>query len=686
MRRITVACAAVNQAPLDWEGNAARLVSALNLAREAAVTVLCLPELAISGYGAEDMFLSPSTARRSLQALSSLLPHTRGLITGLGLPLIIDGDCYNAVAVVSDGQLRGFALKQHLARDGLYYEPRWFRAAKPGWSTPVLIGGQEVPAGDLAFEIRNSRGDFFRLGFEICEDAWASRRPGSRLASVGVHLILNPSASHFAFGRYEVRKRFVQEGSRAFSAAYLYANLLGNEAGRVVYDGSCLIAEGGNLVASGPRFSFNDVSLTTAAVDLDLSVVRRQRSGDAAVLEGVPPGSEGKAPTVVQSPLEWNVAHAPSALTPPAAWEVSRLLREEEFARAQALGLFDYLRKSGALGFVVSLSGGADSSLVACLVRMMVGLSVNELGLSQVIQRMGLKTAARSLEELMPQLLCTVYQSTAQSSQTTRHAAQTLASSLGSQHYEWSVEDLVQGYRQRIEEATGTALSWEHDDLTLQNIQARARAPGVWMLANKRRALLLATSNRSEIAVGYATMDGDTAGGYAPLGGIDKAFIRHWLGVLEREGIALMPPTPALGEVNAQAPTAELRPAALHAGAPQTDEEDLMPYEVLNRIERGMVAEGYDAEEIVRDLQEHFGTRYEISQFRQWVCRFLTLFSRNQWKRERYAPALHVDQYNLDPRSYFRFPILSGGFKEEVDALSRASTAPAVSSLAKAKT
>jgi NAD+ synthase (glutamine-hydrolysing) len=305
---------------------------------------------------------------------------------------------------------------------------------------------------------------------------------------------------------------------------------------------------------------------------------------------------------------------------------------------------------------------------------MMASLSVAELGLPEVIQRLRLKISPRSFDELMPQLLCTVYQSTAQSSHTTRHVAQTLAAWLRSQHYEWSVEEFAEGYRHVVEKATGVALNWEQHDLTLQNIQARARAPGAWMLANQRQALLLATSNRSEIAVGYATMDGDTAGGYAPLAGIDKAFIRSWLTVLEREGIAAMPPVPALAAVNAQAPTAELRPSALQRGGPQTDESDLMPYEVLNRIERGLVAEGYDAEEIVRDLNEHFGARFKASQYQEWVRLFLTLFSRNQWKRERYAPGLHVDRYNLDPRSYFRFPILSGGFKEELEELALSGT------------
>ena len=131
----------------------------------------------------------------------------------------------------------------------------------------------------------------------------------------------------------------------------------------------------------------------------------------------------------------------------------------------------------------------------------------------------------------------------------------------------------------------GRQLSWERDDLALQNIQARARGPSVWLLANIRGALLLATSNRSEAAVGYATMDGDTCGGLSPIAGIDKAFLRRWLVWLEKEGPAEHGPMPALSAVNVQEPTAELRPSQ----AGQTDESDLMPYEVLDVAERAAI-------------------------------------------------------------------------------------------------
>jgi NAD+ synthase (glutamine-hydrolysing) len=207
-------------------------------------------------------------------------------------------------------------------------------------------------------------------------------------------------------------------------------------------------------------------------------------------------------------------------------------------------------------------------------------------------------------------------------------------------------------------------LDWQQDDLALQNIQARVRAPGAWLLTNLHGALLLSSSNRSEAAVGYATMDGDTAGGLSPLGGIDKAYLREWLRWLEQEGLAPIGPLPFLRCVNRQQPTAELRPLA----AAQSDEDDLMPYHVLDAIERAAIREHRWPLEIWQDLQDRFPELQPI-QLAHYIERFFHLWCRNQWKRERLAPSFHLDEENLDPKTWCRFPILSGNFETELEAL-----------------
>jgi NAD+ synthase (glutamine-hydrolysing) len=264
----------------------------------------------------------------------------------------------------------------------------------------------------------------------------------------------------------------------------------------------------------------------------------------------------------------------------------------------------------------------------------------------------------------MRRLLTTVYQSTKNSSETTRSAAESLAIAIGSRHVELDVDSLVEDYKSIVSTALGHTLDWSRDDLALQNIQARVRAPSAWLIANLQGALLLATSNRSEAAVGYATMDGDTAGGLSPIAGIDKAFIRRYLVWLEQEGLAELGPISALSVVNVQAPTAELRPSSQG----QTDEADLMPYELLDVIERKSIADRCSPSDVFAVIRAEF-PEYSESQLLTWLERFYALFCRNQWKRERYAPSFHVDDANLDPKTWCRFPILSGGYARELAEL-----------------
>ncbi|HMJ16455.1 MAG TPA: NAD(+) synthase [Polyangiaceae bacterium] len=656
MKLIKVAAATLNQTPLAWAENTANIVTALRRAREEGVSILCLPELCITGYGCEDAFLSPSVRASALRALATLLPETRGLIVSLGLPILHNNAGYNACCLVQDGRILGFAAKRALAGDGIHYEPRWFKPWPRGERSQVRLDGEHYPIGDIYFDCGG-----VRIGFEICEDAWIAQRPGITLVGEAVDVILNPSASHFAFGKYEIRRRLVLEGSRAFGVSYVYANLLGNEAGRAIYDGDALIASGGELLAVGRRFSFREVELITALIDVDLTRSRR------SALSSFQPDVSGTEDECVLSSYVFpdiEPSVAPVTLSP---WERSGRMKEEEFARALSLGLFDYMRKSRSSGFVVSLSGGADSSAVACLVRLMVEFALADLGSQGVAEKLryvpGLPHAGGAAA-LCRRLLTTVYQATRNSSEVTKDAAKQIAEAIDSRHFELDVEALVQGYVSLISNALGQELGWAEHDVALQNIQARARAPSVWLFANLSNALLLATSNRSEAAVGYATMDGDTAGGLSPIAGIDKAFLRRWLRWLEVEGPLGFGPVPALAAVNQQAPTAELRPQS----AGQTDEDDLMPYDLLDAIERAAIRDKRSPFEVFRLMRVEF-PHIAVEQLLIWIERFFRLWSRNQWKRERYAPSFHVDDANLDPKTWCRWPILSGGFEGELAEL-----------------
>lgn len=607
--KVRIGGACLNQIPMDWSGNLRNIKSAISDARKQGVDILCLPELCISGYGCEDMFHSEWLSQKALKHLLLLVPESKGIAVTVGLPVQFQNKCFNCIAILVDGQIEGIYAKHNLANDGVHYEPRWFNSWPFEETRSLLINGTDIPFGAITCEING-----IRTGFEICEDAWQEDRPACHFADKQIELILNPSASHFAFGKETYRENLVIESSKAFDCVYLYTNLLGNEAGRMIYDGDVLIANRGSLIGHNHRFSFQPFNLLYVDFDFD------QKVGTQNI-------------------------------------KVDRADALYEFGRAVPLALFDYLRKSKSKGFVLSLSGGADSSSIAALVYLMVKQGVEELGFESFCIRIGLAPLP-SIDEIVSKLLITAYQGTKNSSEETFSSAKNLAKSLGATFYHWNIDEEVDSYTHKIEKAIGRKLSWEQDDITLQNIQARTRSPIIWMLANLDRHLLLTTSNRSEGDVGYTTMDGDTSGSISPIAAVDKYFILKWLTYAEKE-LKIH----GLSQVNKLQPTAELRPQDKH----QTDEEDLMPYKVLVEIEREAIRNKKSPTEVYHILSDH----YAQGDLKQWIHKFFRLWAINQWKRERIAPSFHVDDFNVDPRTWCRFPILSSGFSEELAELNQ---------------
>lgn len=613
MPHVNIAGATLNQTPLDWEGNFDTIAQAIQKAKEVQVDVLCFPELSITGYGSEDLFLSYWYPKKALAYLRKILPLTKDITVCLGLPCRIKETLYNCMAILEDEKILGFVPKQFLAIDGVHYECRWFTPWKAGELTHFDVDGSSVPFGDQVFEKKG-----IRYGFEICEDAWrGSQRPGYRLRDRKVDLIFNPSASHFAMGKSEQREILVRESSKSLDAAYFYVNLLGNESGRMIFDGEILFASKGKIVIKNPLLSFQDFQLLPIPFS-------PEKTPDLPVYE-------------------------------------SRHDKNEEFTAAVSLALFDYLRKSRSKGFVLSLSGGADSSTIAVLVAEMVKRGINCLGTALFLRKIHRSEdidPKSSLPDIVNKLLTTAYQSTRNSSPETLNSAKNLAESIGANFYHWSIDEEVAGYTAKIETALGRSLEWEQDDIALQNIQARARSPIIWMLANINQALLLSTSNRSEGDVGYATMDGDTSGSISPIAAVPKDFILQWLRWAENKlGYS------GLQAVNALQPTAELRPLESR----QTDEDDLMPYPILTAIERQAIRDRRSPVDTYLILKEELSL--ESSVLKRYIAKFFNLWSRNQWKRERLAPSFHLDEFNVDPKTWYRFPILSGGYRKELEEM-----------------
>lgn len=620
MSQIRIAGACLNQTPIDWNNNISNIRNAIADAKKENVKILCLPELCITAYGCQDLFLSEWLTEEAIKQLLSIAPLCTDIAVAVGLPILHNHKTYNTTCLIQNGEILGFYAKQILANDGIHYEPRWFSPWPSGIEDSITIHDKVYPFGDLTFHIEG-----IHVGFEICEDAWNQVRPACRLYEKGVQLILNPSASHFAFGKHKIRENLIVSSSLNFECHYLYVNQLGNESGRVIYDGDIILASHGQLLATNKRLSFLPHQLLT--FDIDITNKKYDQTDHVDTIDN-----------------------------------------NRDFAKAASLGLFDYLRKSKTKGYTLSLSGGADSSSIAVLVAELVRHGVQELGAAKFLKALHLTMDwSNDLEEkdvvkqIVNKILITAYQGTKNSSEDTLNSAKSLAESIGAQFKQWKIDDVVNTNHDIIEQAIDRKLTWKQDDIAMQNIQARTRSPLIWMMANITGTILLTTSNRSEGDVGYTTMDGDTSGSLAPIAGVDKPFLLEWLRYAETElGYK------GLSHVNSLTPTAELRPKEFT----QTDEDDLMPYPILVQIERLGIFQRKSPLEVYKALNQELNIDSEL--LKKYIRKFYKLWSINQWKRERLAPSFHLDDFNVDPKTWCRFPILSGSFAEELKQLDKA--------------
>jgi NAD+ synthase (glutamine-hydrolysing) len=630
-----------------------------------------LPEMCISGYSLGDRLLMQGTVERSWRTLEKVLPETAGLIAVIGLPIQHNDVLYNAVAVAANGHVVGIVPKENLATGDVQYENRWFsgwpRGRVEDFESP---GGQTLPMGNLLFEAAGVG----RFAIEICEDGWKGIRPGSFYSLAGAHIIANPSASWFTLGKHTIRRTMVEQISREDHCAYLYTSLLGCDATRLIFDGSVFIAQDGVIAREGRRFRFDsDWEIVDHLVDIgsleqarrgegswrqQVEAMQRQSYGEEPVVIGIPGDFQSSGPLPAPAPY-WEVA-ANTHPDPSLKWLsehglVPDFSREDlshlELELALTLGLREYAKKCGIGGFALALSGGRDSSMVAVLVARMFRYAQPDLDESE-------------LKALINEHFVTAYMGTDHSGTATRSAAQALAEELGAKHHDGAIQAAVETHLALFTQMTAHTLSWsdKKDDITLQNVQARLRGSLIWMLANHFRFVLLSTSNKSEAAVGYATMDGDTSGGLSPIADVPKSLVTAWLRwARDFHGIQ------TIDHVIATPATAELRPPE----EKQTDEDDLMPFHILDQLIYHFVQLGQEPTTIFRTLWPRFSAHYEQdpAAFAAHIRKFVRLLCQSQWKRERFAIAFRVTSFDLDPKTGFRFPPVQAPFTEELEEL-----------------
>ncbi len=542
----------------DIAGNAERIRAGKAAALEAGADIVLFPELALTGYPPEDLLLREHFLADAAAALRELAADTRGLVAVVGYPERAE-DVYNSAAVLVDGAVHAVYRKVYLPNYGVFDEERYFQAGSAG---AVIDVGQE------------------RVGLTVCEDIWEPGPPASDEALAGATLILNISASPYHAGKGAERERMFAQRARDNLACVAFCALVGGQ-DELVFDGhSFVIDHTGETIARAAQFR---EELLICDVDLEAAAAARLREAGHRASTRSPIGGGGSGRVAVLPGLRATAQAGTGGR--PVGGPLAELLQpiEAEVYAALTLGLHDYVEKNGFGHVVLGLSGGIDSALVACL-------AVDALG------------AERVSVAIMPSQF---------SSSATQEDARALAAALGVQVHELAIEPVYDTYAETL----GGAFEGHGHDLTEENLQARIRGNLLMALSNKFGWLVLTTGNKSEMSVGYTTLYGDLAGGFAVIKDVPKTLVYRlcaWRNSLDAAASGGVP-SPIPSSIIERAPSAELR-------ADQRDEDSLPPYDMLDRILHGyvelhrsreqLVAEGLPADEVKRasrlvDLAEY---------------------------------------------------------------------------------
>ena len=507
----------------DLDGNRERIVSRLEEARGAGADLVLFPELAVTGYPPEDLLLKPGFLRAARRSLEAIAAETTGISALVGFPHL-DRDLFNACAVLAGGEVRGICCKRFLPNYGVFDEDRYFQAGRG-----LLL----LRLGDTL------------IGPTVCEDIWQPGPPATDLALAGAHVICNISASPFHLGKGREREEMLSVRARDNACWVAFVNAVGGQ-DELVFDGHSLVLDqDGSIVARGPSF---EEALLVVDVDPSTAVGHRLRDARRRAL--------ARAHAVLPDPPVIELEPATSPNGRPAHAQIASPLDElEEMRLALELGLRSYVEKNGFRDVVLGISGGIDSAL----------------------------TAALCAEALGPDRVVCVSMPSRFSSDDTREDARLVAERLGTRYHELPIEPVVAAFSA----ALADAFAGTEPGLAEENIQARVRGTLLMALSNKFGWLLVATGNKSEYSVGYATLYGDMAGGFALLKDVYKTDVfrlsRH---LNERAGRELIPVS-----VIERAPSAELR-------ADQRDEDSLPPYAELDRVLEAYVELDLSREEL----------------------------------------------------------------------------------------
>jgi len=533
MKGIRIALAQINPTVGEFEGKVRRIGQVLQKARTLGSDIVAFPELAIPGYPPEDLLLRPRFVLENRRALDEVVAYCRDELVIVGFVDNDGSDIYNAAAVIAGGQLVSVYHKTFLPNYGVFDEERYFQS---GNRCPVFTLGEA------------------RVGVNICEDIWYPGGPTKVQALAGdAHLIVNISASPFHAGKGVDRERMLCTRAEDNAVALAYCNLLGGQ-DELVFDGNSLVIdEGGHIVARGRAFEQDLI-----VADIDLENVFSERLHDPRRRqEKIRLSADERLESIDVSSYIGNGARSRSTKPPLPPRSESVLTEIAETYLALVMGTRDYVKKNGFDKVYLGLSGGIDSAL----------------------------TAAIAADAIGPDNVNAVYMPTRYSSSESARDAKQLAENLGIHFQVIEIEETFNQYLRMM----ASSFDGLPEDVTEENIQARIRGNILMALSNKFHGLVLSTGNKSEMSVGYSTLYGDMAGGFALLKDVPKTLVYELAKYINARDTREVIPD----YVITRAPSAELRPN-------QTDQDTLPPYPVLDAILEDYIERDLSADAISR--------------------------------------------------------------------------------------
>ena len=624
--QVAAAVPAVKVADVDY--NVQQVESMIAQAERQGVEIVVFPELCLTGYSCQDLFKEQLLIDKAEEGLLALLDFTRKLnvISIIGLPVQAGGLLYNCAAVVQDGQLMGVVPKRYLPNYSEFYEKRWFASSQDLTAKEIYLAGSPVTISPDPQIFQTADGVCF--GIEICEDVWAPTPPSNRLSLAGADIIFNLSASDELSGKHAYLMSLLAQQSARTMCGYVYAGSgFGESTQDVVYGGNAIIFENGRLLGEGERFSFQP-QMTEAQIDVEmLRTERRTNSTFINAQQGV------TAKVVRLKPVEPREFQLKRQIDPhPFIPKEGKMAEDcEEILNIQVAGLAKRLFHIGCDKAVVGISGGLDSTLALLVtVKAFDKLGMDRRGVIGITMP-GFGTTDR-----------------------THTNAVSLMESLGVTCREISIAKAVTQHFMDI------GHSMEQHDVTYENGQARERTQILMDVANQVNGIVIGTGDLSELALGWATFNGDHMSMYGVNAGVPKTLIRYLVKYVAMTGVDEKSRTTLLDIIDTPI-SPELIPADKNGNILQKTEDLVGPYELHDFFMYNILRYGFRPAKVYLLAQRAFEGIYDDETIKKWLTTFCRRFFNQQFKRSCLPDGPKVGSISLSPRGDWRMPSDASG-------------------------